>query len=525
MGVKKNTEIHAKTLGNRGYVIRKAILTDAQITKIKKDLTVKPIQFGGYEQDNKEFTLYKENENKLYLPKEYGIKHFGEPDINKFTDDCEDIELNFNGSLRENQLPVVDAFMKATKTTIGGGLICLGCGYGKTILALYMASLIGKKTLVVVHKEFLVHQWIERIHQFLPEARVGKIQQNVVDVEDKDIVIAMLQSISMKEYPESTFKSFGFVCIDECHHMGAEVFSRALPKITTKHMLGLSATPDRKDGLRKVFEYYLGGMVFCIKGREPEKVKVELIRYNCTNPDFKQMHMNFKGQINSPKMINQVCEDPDRFKLIINLLIRVAKEGRKILILCDRRGYLDEIYKRVTKKEIGSIGYYVGGMKEKALQESSTKQIILGTYSMASEGMDIPALNTVILTTSKSDVEQSVGRILREKESERKFVPLIIDIVDQEMGNFVRQSVMRVRHYNKGNYLIEEYEIHGRGEIKFVKTLSKKTTNNKNTTNKNTENIMTIHASMSVDTSTSTTKPMTTTKNKNETISFNDCML
>lgn len=504
----KNTVLYDKTLGNRGYVIRKSILTTQQITKIKKDLTVKPIQFGGFEQDDKEFTLYKENDNKLYLPKEYGLRNFGEPDNNKFTNDCEDIDVKFNGELRQNQLPVIDAFMKATKTTVGGGLICLGCGYGKTILALKIATLIGKKTLIVVHKEFLVHQWIERIHQFLPEARVGKIQQNVIDVENKDIVIAMLQSISMKDYPENTFKSFGFVCIDECHHMGAEVFSRALPKITTKHMLGLSATPDRKDGLRKVFECYLGGMVFCIKGREPEKVKVELIKYNCTNKDFKQMHVNFKGQINCPKMINQVCEDPDRFKLIINLLKRVAKEGRKILILCDRRAYLDEIYKRVTKREIGSIGYYVGGMKEKALQDSSTKQIILGTYSMASEGMDIPSLNTVILASSKSDVEQSVGRILREKEAERKFVPLIIDIIDQQLGNFVRQSTQRVRHYKNADYLIEEHEIHGTRELNFIKTLSK----GKRNTNTNTNSIKDF---VCIDTPTS----------KNKTIKFDGCML
>jgi superfamily II DNA or RNA helicase len=477
---KKVVKLYDKTIGNRGYVIRKSILTEAQIIKIKKDLSVSPITFGDYGPDAKEFKLYCENDSKLYMPKYYGIKHFGEPDKNKFIDDCVNINLTFKKEMRENQLPVIDAFMKSTETITGGGLICLGCGYGKTIIALKLISLIGKKALIIVHKEFLVHQWMERIHEFLPEAKVGKIQQNVVDVEGKDIVIAMLQSISMKDYPEDTFKSFGFVCIDECHHLGAEVFSRALPKITTKHMLGLSATPDRKDGLRKVFEYYLGGMVFCIRGREKEEVKVKLIKYHCEDAKYKQMHKNFKGQLNCPKMINQLVEDPDRFELVISELKKVAVEGRNILILSDRRGHLDEIYKRVIKDKIGDIGYYVGGMKEKALVASSKKQIILGTYSMASEGMDIPTLNTVILATPKSDVEQSVGRILREKKETRRFVPLIIDIVDQ-IANFIRQGQARTRHFKGAEYSIDTYETHGDNEMVFKSTSKVSTLKTKKT--------------------------------------------
>ena len=87
---------------------------------------------------------------------------------------------------------------------------------------------------------------------------IGRIQANKVDILGKDIVIGMLQSISMKEYPEDTFNQFGFVIYDECHHLGAEVFSKALLKTNCKYTLGLSATPKRADGLSKVFEWYLG---------------------------------------------------------------------------------------------------------------------------------------------------------------------------------------------------------------------------------------------------------------------------
>ena len=78
---------------------------------------------------------------------------------------------------------------------------------------------------------------MERIEQFLPNARVGKIQAKTIDVDDKDIVLCMLQSLSMKDYPKEIFYDFGFTIVDECHHLGAEVFSRAFFKIVTKYAL------------------------------------------------------------------------------------------------------------------------------------------------------------------------------------------------------------------------------------------------------------------------------------------------
>ena len=112
-------------------------------------------------------------------------------------------------------------------------------------MALYLLSKISKKTIVIVHKEFLLNQW-KRIEEYLPDARVGIIQANKIDIKNKDIVIAMLQSISMKEYDiDETFGNFGFTIVDECHHISAEVFCRSLPKINSMYSLGLSATPRK----------------------------------------------------------------------------------------------------------------------------------------------------------------------------------------------------------------------------------------------------------------------------------------
>ena len=115
-----------------------------------------------------------------------------------------------------------------------------------------------------------MNQWVERINDFIPNARIGKLQGNVIKVEGYDIVIAMLQSVSMRDYPEDTFDDFGFVIYDECHHLGAEIFSRSLIKVGCQYTLGLSATPDRADGLTKVFKWFLGDIVFQIKKREKE---------------------------------------------------------------------------------------------------------------------------------------------------------------------------------------------------------------------------------------------------------------
>jgi superfamily II DNA or RNA helicase len=129
----------------------------------------------------------------------------------------------------------------------GGGLLDVDPGKGKTVMALYILAQLRRKTLVVVHKSFLMNQWIERIEQFLPGARVGRIQGQTVDIDDKDIVLGMLQSLSMKEYPADMFDSFGLTVFDEVHHMGAEVFCQCMMKVTTMYTLGLSGTMQRKD--------------------------------------------------------------------------------------------------------------------------------------------------------------------------------------------------------------------------------------------------------------------------------------
>jgi superfamily II DNA or RNA helicase len=259
------------SLSKNGYKIKKSSLETKELQEIKRDLTVNPYVAGDFGNANeKKFSLFMESPNSIYIPKFYGLKKLGQPTKNNLNDGIS-IDIQFNGSLRDEQIPIVDLYMKSAREK-GGGIISLKCGGGKTVLALNIISLINQKTIIVVHKDFLMNQWRERIQQFIPTARIGKIQQNTVDIEDKDIVLAMVQSLSMKEYPDETFQGFGLAIFDECHLLGAEIFSKSMRKVSSKYMLGLSATPNRKDGLRKVFEWYIGDLVYQTKEKNTDYI-------------------------------------------------------------------------------------------------------------------------------------------------------------------------------------------------------------------------------------------------------------
>ena len=439
-------------LSQDGYKIIKKEYDSKVIKEIKDELTVKPFNSFNKAQMNSDvgrFAVYLESPKKLYLPRFYGMKRFGIPTMN-LMEEGDPIDLSFNGDLREEQKPIEDIYLK-NAVERGGGIISIRCGGGKTVLALHIISVLKKKTIVVVHKDFLMTQWRDRILEFLPDARIGKIQQNTVDIEDKDIVLAMVQSLSMKEYDEDTFNSFGLAVFDECHHLGAEVFSKSMRKVASKYMLGLSATPKRKDGLSKVFEWFMGDIVYLQKKKNEDYAEVQLIECKFSDEKYNKVEVNFRKEPCMPKMINNICEYYPRTELIVSLVRKYFEEKRSILILSDRRGHLNQLAEMINK--FTPTGFYVGGMKPDELRESQEKEIILATFSMASEGMDIPKLNTVFLASPKSDVEQSVGRIFRQKACDRKFHPLIIDMQDN-FSSFQKQGEKRITFYHKSNFTL-----------------------------------------------------------------------
>lgn len=475
--MKGKIKVNGKTyLSNKGYGIIKKD-NEEIIEKFKDDLTVAPRTFNMIEDvEPIYFPLYRENDKKLYIPRYYGLQKCGVPDINLLEDGEDANGLIFKGTIRENQKEPINKFLDAIKNpTKMGGIISVPPGYGKTVMALYIASIIKKKTLIICHKDFLSNQWKERIEQYLPKAKVGKIKQKIVDVEDKDIVMGSLQSISMKNYDSNIFKQFGFVIIDEAHHIAAEVFSRCLPKITTKYMCGLSATLNRKDGLRRVFEWFIGKPVYSLQSKGDE-LNVIVKRFYDPHPEYGRELKMWNKKLNVAKMINQICEFPPRNYLIINTLLELLKEepDRQVIILSERRTHLNTLEDLLKLHNISEndIGYYVGGMKQKDLDISASKKFILATNQQASEGMDIPTLNTLILSSPVSSIEQAIGRIQRQKKEERIYTPTVIDIID-EFSLFERQGNKRLSFYRSNNYTIfdkkkEIEDLYNNIEYKFI---------------------------------------------------------
>ena len=571
----------------KGYMVLKSELPLEKQQWIRKQLTVKPCTPGAPVQSASTFSAWRENTTKMYLPRYFGEKHFGIAAASTLPMG-EPISLKFCGKLRDYQQPVVDQFLAYVRDAAQGGasqgrggLLDLYPAWGKTSSGLNIVSQLGVKTLVIVGKEFLMNQWIERIQQFLPGARIGKIQGPVIDIEDKDIVLVMLQSLvsKTKNYPPELFQSFGLTILDEVHHVSSESFSRSLFSIVTRYMLGLSGTMERKDGTTDIFKMFLGQVVHRAKRPTNDMaVEVRKMTYVSHDADYEDVILDFRGKPQISSMIAKMCQYNPRTEFVLTVLrdfiqtesadsassppVSIVEKNHEICSQCKRseiypmqttccleasktkktkakafsikskeyrclacweeytcaweNNYRSEwitcprtkkrvenriypdgkqvkcpcclkklkyeqkyedngrvkpftqlqtivfshnlnvlryMYRKIVMTNMCSVGMYVGGMKPDELKKSESKHVILATYSMAAEGLDIPSLNAEFLITPKSDIEQVAGRILRAKHSITS--PVVIDFVDTH-ANFKRQWLKRRKYYKDNGYTIVE---------------------------------------------------------------------
>ena len=463
-------------LCKQGYLIPIVKELKNLINVIKNELIVEPFSpynFSFLKKEDKSFIIYKEitlskielenlldnleieTYNYLLVPKYYGLNKIGKPTINKENNGI-NINITFTGSLRDHQNDIINNIIPHIDNN-DGGVLCLPCAAGKTVLSLYLISHYKVKTLVIVHKTFLLEQWKERAKQFT-DAKIGILQQNKIDIKDKDIVIGMLQSIAKDKYDHDIFKEFGMVIFDEAHHAPSQYFSKALPLITCKLTIGLSATPKRTDKLEKILYWYFGDIMY--KTDEPVSnnvVLVNIINYSIEHPKFIELKL-YTGDVNRAGTINKITTIGRRNKLIIDKIEEILKESeqRKIIVLSDRIEHLKLLKLRLDTRNLVTSSFYIGGMKQNLLTESEKAQVIFASYAMASEALDIPDLNTLFMVTSRKEVEQSVGRILRKIDPNTR--PIIYDFIDQ-LPSFINQSKVRKRFYNKMGFEINSIEI------------------------------------------------------------------
>lgn len=447
--------------GKKGYTIPKVALDPADLDHLRKELFVEPVihfQPGG-PADSSAFAVYRENANKIYLPRFYGMERYGVP-CAKTQDSVaqgQDIDVPFPKTLRDYQVPIVNVFLNHVEThvddTCCGGILEVPCAAGKTVMALNIISTLKKKTLILVHKEFLMNQWIERIQEFLPTARIGKIQANTFDIDDKDIVLGMIQTMFSRTFAEDALDSFGFTVVDEVHRIGSEQFSKTLLKTMTPIMLGISATVDRKDDLTRVLYWFIGPKIYEERKRSDDAVCVKAITYVSSDPEFNEVEYDFRGQPKYATMLTKLARFGPRSDFVVRVLQDLIRDhaGAQIMVLAHARALLTYLYEAITHRQFATTGYYVGGMKQALLQATESKQIVLATYAMAAEALDIKTLSILVMVTPKTDIVQSVGRILRVKHAQ----PIVVDLLDGH-DLFQNQWRQRKRYYRKCNYRIEQ---------------------------------------------------------------------
>jgi superfamily II DNA or RNA helicase len=452
--------MNSNKLTRYGYVIKKDEYEKKDIKKIKSDLTVTPFTMTAYSRfpKNNSFKVYKETKSELCLPRFYSLDVLGKPNKDLLKKrKYEKFKGKYTGTLFPRQQIIVDKTIKSLNEK-GGGIIVAGCGSGKTNIAIYLACYYGLKTLFIVHKEFLKTQVYNRVKAVTDIQHVGLIQGKTVRTNSQ-FVVGMIQTLCKKDYSE-IFKQFGMIIIDEVHHMGARNFSNFFHKVSSKYMLGITAEKSRNDGMYKIIKWYMGPICHFEEQRPNNMVIVKRFHYTSIDQKKTKTVLNrFNGEPDRSTMVTNLTLIKKRTRFAYKLLLELFYSGKNILFLSNRLDHIEKIYQLLLNNKYTkeSVAKYIGGMDEKSLAISATKQIILGTYSMASEGLDIPDLNVVVLATPKTDVKQSVGRILRKEVYEE--APIVIDIIDEETDIFVNQSKKRLEYFCKQEYNIQNFYV------------------------------------------------------------------
>jgi superfamily II DNA or RNA helicase len=452
-----------RVLTTKGYAILKSSLTDAQTKQLQEELQVMPklnTKFiGKAAQAAAMFKVYRESPARWYVPRHWGELTFGPAEESVLSPGLPlpETSASFRGAPYPYQEEIISSFLDAG----ANGLICVPCGKGKTFMALAIAARLGQRFLVVVDKEFLMNQWRGEMQALMPDLRVGILQgpKREIDPAKYDCTICMIQTVCGQDFPEGLFSGYGFTIFDECHHLGAQHFSKTLQKIQTQHMLGLSATPTREDGLSKVFLWFLGEPVYWEKTREPDPtVEVKAVAIKTEDPMYHDVPTDWRGEPVMARLLTNILACEDRSKEVTRWAVKLCAEDpvRRVLVLSERIGHLNLIEELIKSSDPSlTMSYYVGGMKEAVREEgAATARILLASYAMASEAMNIKTLNAVILASPRKNVEQSTGRILRVRPDQRQVQPVIVDILDDH-SMYQGQWRKRLTYYKKCHYKIE----------------------------------------------------------------------
>ena len=427
---------------------------NVDVDVLRKTLTACPKQAAAYSNlPPQRFPAFVETDTHIGVPRFFGWETFGKPKDSQISNGepmADDIQ--FAGAIQNTeqqpQQAAIDAWLKAS----GCGLVALPCGSGKTVVAIYCAWLKKRKTAILVHKKHLIAQWEERLKQFVPKARVGYLMQNKVDTKDKDFVLCMIPSVSKRNYPD--LHEFGTLIVDEAHHLAARTFFQSIPKFRSRYILALSATPERKDGLTQFIYWLVGPMFFQSFRKDIRPMDITQLVY--TN-EPRQREIKYKnGRVASATMIQKMVEDPQRNAMIIQNVKTLMTKVKRVLLVGERRTHLEYLHEELTKQGL-ECGLYIGMMSQARLEESKNKAVVIASYGLASEALDLQGMGGLVMCTPWGSTEQVVGRLREDKQASQRYV---IDIVDP-YSIFEAMARKRYRIYKDLGYNVRrcDYEL------------------------------------------------------------------
>lgn len=376
---------------------------------------------------------HPEKKTLLGMPRYMGLSCFGKPLQDK-RNDGNKASFAFSGILKSHQEECTTKILDSLHTYNGATLVA-DCGVGKTAMALYITSQMGCKVAIVCNRELLMEQWADSISKFLGTSVSIALLQGTADFDKPvskkylapssaaDILICSINTLATGNVDRSLLAPYGLVIVDEMHHLAAASLVHVIPQFQSRYTLGLTATPTRRDGLEYVL-YWLMGPAACVYQRVPEitgvRGSVEVRKVSFTQGLQKEI-VYYNGTLGFSAMITELSQDPERNALLKNILFWCAENRNRTIVVSS------------LVEHVKLLASYIPGsaiMAGKTIQRDLAKSanMVFATYSLLEEGYDDPSLDTLVLCTPRSNIQQTIGRI--EREHPGKAVPLVIDIVD-----------------------------------------------------------------------------------------------
>jgi superfamily II DNA or RNA helicase len=383
------------------------------------------------------------NEIKLALSDE---RYAGEP-----------LSVAFVGELRADQEATVAEMLRHDI-----GVLCAPTAFGKTVTAATMIAKRGVNTLILVHRTELLKQWQERLRAFLAIGKdgIGAVGGGKRNPTGK-IDIAVMQSLSRQGEISELVENYGQIIVDECHHLSAFSFEAILKRAKAKYVLGLTATPMRRDGQQPIIFMQCGPIRYtAATPAGAPQVMVVIPRYLPSLPAL-------PGESGIQDVFRGLAADEGRTKLIAEDIIRSYREGRKVLVLTERTEHLEAI-KAALGESVDSLFQLHGRMVKKqrselinALNElpRDAPRVLLATGRLVGEGYDHPPLDTLVLAMPiswRGTLQQYAGRLHREHATKNDI--RIYDYIDTEYPVLTRMWEKRQKSYRAMGYKISNME-------------------------------------------------------------------